>query len=38
MKTLIGAVALALMTLPALAEGDAAAGAKVFQKCHAMPW
>lgn len=39
MKTLIGAVALALMTLPALAEGDAAAGAKVFQKCqtcHAM--
>ncbi|NBZ86386.1 c-type cytochrome [Stagnihabitans tardus] len=39
MKTLIGALALSLMTLPAFAEGDAAAGAKVFQKCqtcHAM--
>jgi cytochrome c len=34
MKTLIGALALSLMALPAFAEGDAAAGAKVFQKCQ----
>ncbi|MCW1920177.1 c-type cytochrome [Rhodobacter sp. KR11] len=39
MKTLIGAFALSLLALPALAEGDAAKGEKVFAKCqtcHAM--
>ena len=32
-KTLLSAVALSLLAAPAFAEGDAAAGEKVFRKC-----